>query len=146
MFIEERSVTERFLRYVQIETASSRHIEETPSTAGQWELAKLLTGELRALGLEPAALTGHCYVIARIPATAGKEQVPALGFLAHLDTAGDVSGGGVKPQLVENYNGQRIELGGGLVLDPRTDPGLAAQKGRAIIHTDGSTLLGADDK
>ena len=146
MLIDERSVMQRFLRYVQIGTASSRHVEETPSTPGQWDLAKLLMEELRALGLEPAELTGHCYVIARIPATPGKEQVPALGFLAHLDTVGDVPGGGVKPQVVENYGGQRIELGGGLVLDPRTDPGLAAQKGRAIIHTDGSTLLGADDK
>jgi tripeptide aminopeptidase len=136
----------RFLRYVQYWTESDRHVEETPSTAGQWELAKDLAGELKALGLADVELTGHCYVIARIPPSPGREAAPALGFLAHIDTAGDVSGKDVRPQLVKNYDGKKIELAPGLALDPALDPDLAAQQGKTIIHADGSTLLGADDK
>jgi tripeptide aminopeptidase len=136
----------RFLRYVQYWTESDRHVEETPSTAGQWELAKDLAGELKALGLADVELTGHCYVIARIPPSPGREAAPAIGFLAHIDTAGDVSGKNVRPQLVKNYDGKKIELAPGLVLDPGLDADLAAQQGKTIIHADGSTLLGADDK
>ncbi|MDR2470558.1 MAG: hypothetical protein LBD09_00420, partial [Treponema sp.] len=147
-------VVPRFLRYVRVCTASDRHVEETPSTPGQWELARLLAEELRALGLAEVEVTGHCYVLARLPENppgpqnAGPENpagAPAIGLLAHLDTAQDVSGQDVKPVLVEHYDGKKITLNGGAVLDPAADPDLAAQRGRAIIHTDGSTLLGADD-
>ncbi|MDR0553532.1 MAG: peptidase T [Treponema sp.] len=148
--IDEAHITNlivpRFLRYVQVCTTSDRHVEATPSTVEQWDLAKILVEEIRALGIQDVELTGSCYVIARLPATPGKEKLPAVGFLAHLDTVSDVSGKDVKPQVVERYDGRRIELAEGLVLDPLVEPGLAAQKGKTIIHTDGSTLLGADDK
>jgi tripeptide aminopeptidase len=91
-------------------------------------------------------VTDHCYVIARLPPTAGRESRPTVGFLAHLDTASDVSGRDVNPRLVTNYDGKKIVLADGNALDPAQDADLAAQKGRAIIHTDGTTLLGADDK
>jgi tripeptide aminopeptidase len=105
-----------------------------------------LAGELRELGIAEVELTPHCYVIARLPPSPGLEGRGVVGFLAHLDTAEDVSGKDVNPRLVKNYDGRRIELAGGLALDPETDPALAAQKGRDLIHTDGATLLGADDK
>jgi tripeptide aminopeptidase len=142
----EDLIVPRFVRYVQYWTESDRHVEETPSTAGQWELARALAGELKALGLADVELTGHCYVIARMPPSPGKEAVPAVGFLAHIDTAGDVSGKDVRPQVVKNYDGKKIDLAPGLVLDPGIDAGLAAQRGSTIIHADGNTLLGADDK
>jgi tripeptide aminopeptidase len=140
------AIVSRFLRYVRIKTTSDHHVEATPSTPGQWELAKLLAEELRSLGLTEVELTGHCYVIARLPASPGKEGLPAVGFLAHMDTSGDAPGGDVKPQVVKKYDGRPIGLAGNLVLDPEADPDLADQKGKAIIHTDGTTLLGADDK
>jgi tripeptide aminopeptidase len=139
-------IVPRFLNYVRIDTESNRDIQETPSTPGQWELAKILQNELLALGLTDVKITDHCYVIARLPATAGKEDKPCIGFLAHLDTAGDVCGSNVKPQLVQNYDGGKIELMYGLYLDPAKEPGLAEQKGKTIIHCDGTTLLGADNK
>jgi tripeptide aminopeptidase len=136
----------RFLDYVRIWTTSDPHNEATPSTPGQWDLARVLEAELARLGLKDVTLTEHCYVIARLPASPGKETAPVIGFLAHLDTSPDAPGQHVKPIMVKNYDGGRIALHGGLALDPRTDPDLAAQKGRDIIHTDGTTLLGADDK
>ncbi|MCL2759020.1 MAG: peptidase T [Treponema sp.] len=146
----EKLIVPRFMNYVRYDTESRRDIEETPSTPGQWDLAKVLRDELLALGIKDVKLTDHCYVIARLPATgkyteAGKES-KCIGFLAHLDTAGDVSGKDVKPQLVQNYDGKKIELTGGLCLDPEKEPGLAEHKGKAIIHSDGTTLLGADNK
>ena len=144
-------VIPRFLRYVRVCTTSDRHVEETPSTPGQWELAQLLAEELKALGLAEVEITKHCYVLARLPpgnagSNAGPaDTAPAIGLLAHLDTAQDVPGG-VQPVLVEHYDGKRIILGGGAVLDPAVDRDLAAQRGKAIIHTAGDTLLGADDK
>jgi len=142
----EKQIIPRFLKYVRYDTESNRHAEETPSTQGQWELAKTLQDELSALGLKDVKITDHCYVIARLPASKGKENDPCIGFLAHLDTASDVTGKDVKPQLVQNYDGKKIELAGGLCLDPEKEPGLAEQKGKAIIHSDGTTLLGADNK
>ncbi|MDR2631745.1 MAG: peptidase T [Spirochaetaceae bacterium] len=139
-------VVPRFLNYVRCWTTSDRHIEETPSTPGQWELARRLAEELRGLGITEVELTDHGYVLARVPASPGKETQPAVAFMAHLDTAEDVPGKDVKPQVVKHYDGRRIELAGGLALDPLEDPDLAAHQGRDIIHTDGTTLLGADDK
>jgi tripeptide aminopeptidase len=147
---EDRAIEEllvpRFLTYVRYWTESDRHIKETPSTEGQWELAKVLAEELKSFGLKDVELTGHCYLIARIPPSPGKEAAPAVGFLAHLDTASDVSGRDVRPHLVRNYDGTKIPLSGGLFLDPAADADLAAQQGKDIIHADGTTLLGADDK
>ncbi|MDR0997764.1 MAG: peptidase T [Treponema sp.] len=142
----EDLVIPRFLKYVGYWTTSNRKVEETPSSPGQWDLAKVLAEELGGLGVADVELTGHCYVIARVPGTKGKEKVPPAGFMAHLDTAEDVSGKDVKPRHVKNYDGEKIQLADGLVLDPKTDPDLAAHKGRGLIHTDGTTLLGADDK
>jgi tripeptide aminopeptidase len=149
--IEDTALTSflvpRFTDYVRVWTTSDYHNnKETPSTPGQWDLAKLLAEELRGLGLTDVTLTEYCYVIARLPATAGKEKVPPLAFSAHMDTASSAPGKDVKPQVVEHYDGKKIHLAEGIVLDPDTDPTLAAQKGKGIIHTDGTTLLGADDK
>jgi tripeptide aminopeptidase len=142
----ENLVVPRFMNYVRYWTTSDRHVAETPSTPGQWDLAKALAEELRSLGIGDTEVTGHCYVIARIPPSPGKEKVPVVGFLAHMDTASDVSGKDVKPRLVSQYDGKRIDLSEGYALDPEQDADLAAQKGKAIIHTGGDTLLGADDK
>ena len=136
----------RFLKYARLWTTSDRHNPDTPSTAGQWNLAKALVLELRSLGIKDTILTDHCYVLAKLPASPGREECTPIGFLAHLDTSEEVSGKDVKPCLVESYDGKPIELGGGLCLDPAVDSGLAAHKGKALIHADGSTLLGADDK
>jgi len=142
----EDLILPRFLRYVRYDTESNRNVEETPSTPGQWELANTLRDELLALGLNDVKVTNHCYVIARLPASPGKESLPCVGFIAHLDTASDVCGKDVKPQLVKNYNGSIIDLANGLCLDPAKEPGLAMQKGKTIVHSDGTTLLGADNK
>ncbi len=141
----------RFLRYVKVDTASDRHIEDIPSTASQWDLARLLKDELSALGLADVLLDEHCYLFARLPPTPGYEGAPSIGLMAHMDTASDVPGSGVRPRVVEAYDGGPVLLGRSqkgedFVLDPETDPDLAAHSGDSIIVTDGSTLLGADDK
>jgi len=136
----------RFLKYVRFWTTSDRHIADTPSTEGQWDLAKALVLELEGLGVEDVILTENCYVIARLGASPGKEHFDTVGFLAHLDTSEEVSGKDVEPLLAENYDGKAIDMGDGLCLDPAEDPELAAHKGKALIHSDGSTLLGADNK
>ena len=142
----ENLIIPRFLKYVRFDTESNREKKETPSTPGQWDLAKVLRDELLALGLKDVKLTDSCYLIARLPPSLGKENEPCLGFLAHLDTASDVCGSNVNPQYVQNYNGEKIELMYGLCLDPAKEPGLAEHIGKAIIHSDGTTLLGADNK
>jgi tripeptide aminopeptidase len=145
-------LADRLVRYAKLETTSDRHIEAIPSTATQWELGRLLLSELKALGIADASLDEHCYLIARLPASPGLEKAPSIGLMAHIDTASDVSGANVKPRLVANYDGKPIELGGsaagsaGLVLDPADNPDLADHLGDTIVVTDGSTLLGADDK
>ncbi|MDR3303063.1 MAG: peptidase T [Treponema sp.] len=139
-------VLKRFLSYVRFWTTSEPHRDAIPSTPGQWDLAKALAQELRDMGVATVTLTDHCYVIARLSATPGQEARPTVAFMAHLDTASDVSGKDVKAQLVEAYDGKRIELADGMALEPALDADLAAQQGKAIIHTDGKTLLGADDK
>jgi tripeptide aminopeptidase len=138
---------ERFIRYAKIWTTSDPGCAETPTTAGQWELARLLLAELAAAGIE-AELTEHCYLLARLPSNLPPETPapPVIGFLAHLDTAGDVSGKDVNPCVARNYDGGKIVLRDGVTLDPASDAGLSASKGGTIIHTDGATLLGADDK
>jgi tripeptide aminopeptidase len=141
-----RELAARLIRYAEVETTSDRHIETIPSTDTQWHLARLLLDELRALGIEDASLDDHCYLIARIPASPGSEHAPSIGLMAHIDTASDVSGTGVKPRIVEKYDGEAIALGGGLILDTADNPDLADHVGDTIVVTDGSTLLGADDK
>jgi len=138
--------TPRFLKYVTIHTTSDRNNQETPSTPGQWDLAKFLAEELRGLGISDVTLTDHCYVIGRLPASPGKEKQTPIGFIAHMDTSSEVSGKDVKACLVESYDGKPIVLEGGHTLDPDFEHALASHKGKTIIHTDGNTLLGADNK
>ena len=141
------NATERFLRYAAIATRSDAAAASTPSTACQFDLARVLAGELRDLGLERVRLTDNCFVYGFLPATAGLEDQPCLGLIAHMDTAPDFPGEGVKPQLHPNYDGGEIVLPAtGEVLSPDRFPDLRGLKGKTLITTDGSTLLGADDK
>lgn len=138
---------ERLLRYVVIPTKSCDESESTPSTPEQWELARLLVGELKAMGVDNAEVDGLCYVYATIPATPGLENAPAIGFIAHIDTAPDFAGEPVHPQVIEQYDGGDVPLGdSGKVLRVSDFPHLCDMKGRTLVTTDGHTLLGADDK
>lgn len=139
-------VIQRFLRYVQIDTQSAEGAGQVPSTQKQLDLARLLVDELLAMGITDARLDGHGYVYGTIPATPGLEALPALGFLAHMDTSPAVSGQGVTPRIVEGYDGGDIPLGDRWVLSPAVYPELRDYLGQDLIVTDGSTLLGADDK
>lgn len=144
--VPQESAADRLLRYVTIETTSAENQGTCPSTQGQWELARLLVAELNALGVADARVDEGCYVYGTLPATAGYEPSPALGFIAHLDTA-DFPGAHVKPQVIANYDGGEVPLGdSGKVLTPAAFPHLRELKGRTLITTDGTTLLGADDK
>lgn len=138
---------ERFLNYVRIHTASSEDSTTVPTTARQFDLAKMLVEELHALGIENARVDDKCYVYASIPATAGCENAPALGFIAHIDTVPDFSGENVQPRIIENYDGGEVVLGNsGRTLSPEKLPHLPMLKGRTLIVTDGTTVLGGDDK
>ena len=138
---------ERLLKYVKIHTTSDPASGTHPSTLRQFDLAKILVEELKELGLADAHVDEHCYVYATLPATPGQESAKPLGFIAHMDTADDASGENVQPQIHENYDGGPVTLPAtGTVLDPATFPFLKEMKGQTLITTDGSTLLGADDK
>lgn len=138
---------ERFLTYAKVCTESADGTGQTPSTPGQWELARLLAKELEELGLREVAVSGHCVVTAVLPATPGYEAAPALGFIAHMDTAPAFSGQNVQPILHPDYDGGDVALPkNGLVLRTEDFPALREVKGRTLITADGSTLLGADDK
>ena len=138
---------ERLLRYAQVYTTSDPHSGTHPSSQRQFDLARLLVEEMKELGIQDAAVDEHCYVYGTIPATPGYENQPALGLIAHMDTVADAPGENVKPVLHENYDGQDVVLPGtGAVLKVSTFPFLASLKGETLITSDGSTLLGADDK
>ncbi len=138
---------ERLLRYAQVHTASSETGEGTPSTACQHDLAALLAEELRALGAADVHRDEHAYVYARIPATPGLESKPCVGFLAHIDTVPDFPGENAAPRVIERYDGGAIALGeSGRTLRPEEFPDLKRHVGRTLIVTDGTTVLGADDK
>ena len=138
---------ERLLKYVKIYTTSDEESGTTPSAQREFDLGNLLAEELKEIGVENVRITEQCYVYGEIPATPGYEQVPALGFIAHMDTAPDFCGEGVKPQIIGDYDGNDIQLGqSGRVLSCKAFPNLCALKGRTLITTDGTTLLGADDK
>lgn len=138
---------ERLLNYVTVYTTSDEDTGTHPSTVRQFDLARQLVKELHALGVADARVDENCYVYASIPAAPGYEKAKALGFVAHMDTAPDASGKDVKPQLHENYDGGEVTLPGtGAVLSPAQFPFLAGMKGQTLITTDGTTLLGADDK
>ena len=138
---------ERFLNYVKVHTASDSNSVTHPSSMRQFDLAKMLVEEMKALGIEDARVDDKCYVYGTLPATEGYEQVKALGFIAHMDTADAASGENIKPQIHENYDGQDVLLpGSGTYLTVKQFPFLAEMKGQTLITTDGTTLLGADDK
>lgn len=139
-------ILDRFLRYVAIDTQSDENSESQPSAAKELDLLKLLCKELNDMGVE-ATLDEYGYVMGTLPSNIDK-KVPAIGFIAHVDTSPDASGADVKPQIIENYDGSDIALKGvpGLYLKPSEFPELLAHKGETIITTDGTTLLGADDK
>ncbi len=138
---------ERFLNYVKIHTTSDEDSQDTPSSKRQFDLGNLLVQELEKLGVSDVRMDDKCYVYGKIPAAKGMEQVPALGFIAHMDTAPDYSGQHVMPQIINDYNGEDVNLGeSGQVLSAKTFPHLKKLKGRTLITSDGTTLLGADDK
>lgn len=141
-------VTERFLNYVRIDTQSMPETGTVPSTEKQRNLAALLADEMQAMGLSGVRTDEHGYVYAELPATPGKETVPVLGLIAHMDTSPAVSGKDVRPKIIENYNGGDILLNAekNIVLSATEYPELLQYKGQDIIVTDGTTLLGADDK
>ena len=138
---------ERLLNYVKIYTTSDEESTTVPSTARQFDLAKILVDELQSLGVTDARVDDKCYVYGTIPATAGYEDKKSLGFIAHMDTAPDFTGENVNPIVEENYDGEDVVLGtSGRVISVADFPHLKSLKGRTLIHTDGTTLLGADDK
>lgn len=138
---------ERLLKYVSYRTPSDGGSETSPSSQCQFELAHALVEELKEIGVEDAACDEYCYVYGHIPASPGKENVTAIGFCSHMDTVSDYCDHDANPQIVENYDGGIVALGdSGLVLDPEVFPHLKNLKGRTLITTDGTTILGADDK
>ncbi|MGM9757755.1 MAG: peptidase T [Candidatus Cryptobacteroides sp.] len=139
-------ILDRFLRYVSVDTQSDENSESQPSSAKQLDLLGMLRDELTAMGVE-ATLDEYGYVMATLPSNIDR-KVPVVGFIAHVDTSPDASGANVRPQIIENYDGGDIALKGvpGLFLKPSEFPELLAHKGETIITTDGTTLLGADDK
>ena len=140
-------VEERLLKYVSYWTTSDEECRQIPSSERQFELGKVLEQELHDLGLEKVTLTDHCYVYGLLPATKGYADKPAVGFISHMDTAPDFSGKDVKPQIIPDYDGNDILLkGSGAYLKVSDFPTLKTLKGRTLITTDGTTLLGADDK
>jgi len=141
------NVVERFLKYVSFDTQSSETSDTTPSTEKQMNLAKALKEEMEIMGLTEISLDEHAYLMATLPANTD-EKIPTIGFIAHLDTSPDMSGANVKPRIVNNYNGKDILLNEKeqIVLSPSTFPELLHHTGEDIIVTDGTTLLGADDK
>lgn len=137
---------ERFLKYVTVYTTSDPDSESCPSTVRQLDLAEKLVEEMKTLGIADARVDEYGYVYGSIPATAGHEDKPALGFIAHMDTAPDAPGENVKPVLHENYDGGDVTLPSGMVISAEKFPFLASMKGETLITADGATLLGADDK
>ena len=137
---------ERLIRYAKIHTTSDEESPSCPSTARLFDLARLLAEELEGMGACDVRVDENCYVYACIPATAGLEDRPALGLIAHMDTSPDASGENVEPQLWENYDGKDLTLPSGAVLSVEKFPFLSAFRGETVITSDGSTLLGADDK
>jgi tripeptide aminopeptidase len=140
-------VKERFIKYAKIHTTSGRDADSFPSSAGQFDLARVLESELREIGLEDISLDENCYLMATLPANTDK-PIPTIGFIAHMDTSPDMSGENVNPQIIEKYGGGEIVLNEALDvrMNPTEFPELTKYIGQELITTDGTTLLGADDK
>lgn len=142
-----QNLVERFIKYIKIDTQSDPESQTTPSTEKQWDLARLLADELQSIGLQEVSIDENAYVMATLPSNVDYE-VPTIGFIAHFDTSPDFSGKNVNPQFVENYDGSDIVLNKekNIVLSPSYFEDLLLYKGQTLITTDGTTLLGADDK
>ena len=143
----KNEIIERFTSYVKVDTQSNENSETTPSTEGQLTLANMLVEELKSIGMSEVTIDENGYVMATLPANTDKE-VPTIGFLAHVDTATDFTGKNVNPQVVENFDGNQIILNEeqNIILSPADFPELPQYKGHTLITTDGTTLLGADNK
>lgn len=143
----KKTVVDRFLKYVKFDTESNPEIETTPTTQGQMALAQELMKEMQEMGLEDISLDSKAYLMATLPANTDK-KLPVIGFIAHLDTSSDMTGKNVNPRIVEKYDGKDIVLNKeqNIVLSPTDFPELLDHKGEDLIVTDGTTLLGADDK
>lgn len=141
------NVTERFLRYVRVNTACAEDRDTVPSTSCQFDLSRMLAKELEEMGMTNVYIDEHAYVYADLAATPGHERAPAIALNAHLDTIPDFPGADVSPQVIHNYDGGNVVLGdSGRVLSPDDFPNLLGFVGRTLITTDGRTVLGADDK
>jgi tripeptide aminopeptidase len=140
-------IIDRFISYVTIDTESDPNSQTTPSTAKQWDLANKLVEELKAMGMQDVTIDEHAYIMATLPSNV-EHEVPTIGFVSHFDTTPDFTGANVKPQIVENYDGGDIILNKeqNIVLSPNYFEDLLLYKGQTLITTDGTTLLGADDK
>ncbi|MBM7653904.1 peptidase T [Neobacillus cucumis] len=143
----KNELIERFTSYVKVDTQSNENSDTCPSTEGQWTLLRMLVDELNQIGMQEVTIDENGYVMATLPANTNK-NVPTIGFLAHVDTATDFTGKNVNPQIVENYDGGEIVLNKALnvILSPKEFPSLPDYKGHTLITTDGTTLLGADNK
>ena len=137
---------DRFLKYVSFDTQSDENSETFPSTDKQLVLLNYLADEMRSLGMTDVTVDKYGYAMGTIPATPGMENAPVIGFISHVDTSPDMSGKDVRPHVVEDYDGGDIQLNAALTMRVADFPELASFKGHTLIHTDGTTLLGADDK
>ena len=140
-------IIDRFFKYIKVDTQSDPNNEAFPSTEKQWDLAKILVDDLKAIGMKEVTLDDNCYIMATLPSNVSHE-VPTIGFIAHIDTSPDYSGTNVNPQIHKNYDGKDIILNkkDNVVLSPDYFEDLLLYKGQTLITTDGTTLLGADDK
>lgn len=147
VMISKQHIMDRFIGYVTIDTESDPESNTTPSTEKQWNLANKLAEELKAIGLEDVTIDGNAYIMATLPSNIDHE-VPTIGFISHFDTSPDFTGANVNPQIIENYDGKDIVLNTSqnIILSPDYFEDLKQYKGQTLITTDGTTLLGADDK
>ncbi|WP_272023306.1 peptidase T [Olleya namhaensis] len=145
--ISKEDIIKRFVGYVTVDTESDPASDTTPSTAKQWDLANALVEELKAIGLEDVTIDKHAYIMATLPSNVDHD-VPTIGFISHFDTTPDFTGANVKPQIIKSYDGKDIMLNEAedIVLSPDYFEDLLLYKGQTLITTDGTTLLGADDK
>ena len=145
--IEKQHLIDRFVSYVTVDTESDPTSENTPSTKKQWDLANALVTELKDIGMQDVSIDENSYIMATLPSNSDKE-LPIIGFISHFDTSPDFTGANVKPQIIENYDGSDIVLNKeqNIILSPSYFEDLLLYKGQTIITTDGTTLLGADDK
>jgi len=145
--IAKQHLINRFISYVTVDTESDPESDTTPSSKKQWDLAHALVDELKAIGMQDVTIDENAYIMATLPSNI-EEEVPIIGFISHFDTTPDFTGANVKPKVIENYDGGDIVLNEAqnIVLSPKDFDDLLLYKGQTLITTDGTTLLGADDK